>query len=87
MTPVEEPHGIYPMLYSFFGANGQLDRGAIQAEVEAVVGQGRTRGCRGGAGVGGQQALDHRTPTTHGMGVGRCRRTHAGVRDCRREHY
>ena len=40
MTPVEEPHGIYPMLYSFFGANGQLDRGAIQAEVEAVVAQG-----------------------------------------------
>ena len=40
MTPVEEPHGIYPMLYAFFGANGQLDRGAIRAEIEAVVAQG-----------------------------------------------
>ena len=33
-------HGIYPMLYAFFGADGQLDRGAIGAEVEACISQG-----------------------------------------------
>jgi 4-hydroxy-tetrahydrodipicolinate synthase len=33
-------HGIYPMLYSFFGADGRLDRGAIEAEVEACISQG-----------------------------------------------
>jgi 4-hydroxy-tetrahydrodipicolinate synthase len=40
MAAVEQPHGIYPMLYAFFGADGRLDRGAVRAEVEAVVGQG-----------------------------------------------
>jgi 4-hydroxy-tetrahydrodipicolinate synthase len=30
-------HGIYPMLYAFFGADGRLDRGAIVAEVEACI--------------------------------------------------
>ena len=40
MAAVEKPHGIYPMLYAFFGADGGLDRGAVRAEVEAVVAQG-----------------------------------------------
>jgi 4-hydroxy-tetrahydrodipicolinate synthase len=33
-------HGIYPMLYAFFGVDGQLDRGAIVAEVEACIAHG-----------------------------------------------
>ena len=40
MAAVEQPHGIYPMLCAFFGADGRLDRGAVRAEVEAPVAQG-----------------------------------------------
>ena len=32
--------GIYPMLYAFFGPDGGLDRGAVEAEVEACLAQG-----------------------------------------------
>ena len=35
-----EIHGIYPMLYAFFGADGRLDRGAIRAEIEASIANG-----------------------------------------------
>jgi 2-keto-3-deoxy-L-arabinonate dehydratase len=35
-----EFHGIYPMLYAFFDANGRLDRQAMRRQVEAVVAQG-----------------------------------------------
>ena len=40
MKAVGDIHGIYPMLYAYFDANGALDRGAMQAEVEACVGAG-----------------------------------------------
>jgi 4-hydroxy-tetrahydrodipicolinate synthase len=33
-------HGIYPILYAFFDAQGQLDRGAMRAQVEACVRHG-----------------------------------------------
>jgi len=33
-------HGIYPMLYSFFGADGRPDRGAMRAQVQASLAQG-----------------------------------------------
>mgnify|MGYP003700579079 CR=1 FL=1 len=33
-------HGIYPMLYALFGADGGLDRGAHSAQVEACVAAG-----------------------------------------------
>lgn len=32
--------GIYPMLYAFFGADGELDRGAVEAQLEAALAQG-----------------------------------------------
>ena len=31
------PHGIYPMLYAFFGNDGALDRGAMRRQVDACV--------------------------------------------------
>ena len=40
MKAVGDIHGIYPMLYAYFDANGALDRGAMQSEVEACVGAG-----------------------------------------------
>lgn len=33
-------HGIYPMLYAFFGRDGQLDRGAMRRQVEACISNG-----------------------------------------------
>jgi len=33
-------HGIYPMLYALFGADGALDRGAHAAQVEACIAAG-----------------------------------------------
>ena len=33
-------HGIYPMLYALFGADGGLDRGAHAAQVEACIAAG-----------------------------------------------
>jgi dihydrodipicolinate synthase/N-acetylneuraminate lyase len=33
-------HGIWPMLYAFFGADGQLDRRAMRGQVEACLRQG-----------------------------------------------
>lgn len=33
-------HGIYPMIYAFFGADGRLDRGAMRAQAEAYVRSG-----------------------------------------------
>ena len=33
-------HGIYPILYAFFDAQGRLDRGAMRAQVEACVRHG-----------------------------------------------
>lgn len=33
-------HGIYPMLYALFGADGRLDRGAFTAQVEATIAAG-----------------------------------------------
>ncbi|MGB1008019.1 MAG: dihydrodipicolinate synthase family protein, partial [Thalassobaculaceae bacterium] len=33
-------HGIYPMLYSFYAADGGLDRGAHRAQTEACVAAG-----------------------------------------------
>ena len=32
--------GVYPMIYSYFGADGRLDRGAIEREIEACIGVG-----------------------------------------------
>lgn len=40
MTPKPDFHGIYPMLYALFGADGALDRGAHTAQVEACIGAG-----------------------------------------------
>jgi 4-hydroxy-tetrahydrodipicolinate synthase len=34
------PHGIFPMLYAFFGADGQLDRAAFRQQVEACIAAG-----------------------------------------------
>ena len=34
------PHGIYPMLYAFFNAQGALDRRATRRQVQAFVGNG-----------------------------------------------
>ena len=31
-------HGIYPMLYAFFGANGKLDRDAMRRQVARTAG-------------------------------------------------
>jgi 4-hydroxy-tetrahydrodipicolinate synthase len=33
-------HGIYPMMYAFFGADGSLDRNAMRRQVRACVGNG-----------------------------------------------
>ena len=33
-------HGIYPMLYSFYAADGGLDRGAHRAQTEACIAAG-----------------------------------------------
>lgn len=33
-------HGIYPMLYAFFGADGRLDRGAMRRQVEGCIAAG-----------------------------------------------
>lgn len=33
-------HGIYPILYAFFNADGSLDRGAVTAQVEACIRNG-----------------------------------------------
>jgi 2-keto-3-deoxy-L-arabinonate dehydratase len=33
-------HGIYPMIYAFFGADGHLDRKAMKQQVEACVASG-----------------------------------------------
>lgn len=33
-------HGIYPMLYAFFGADGALDRGAMRRQVEGCISGG-----------------------------------------------
>lgn len=40
MTNVDEPHGIYPMLYVFYGADGELDRTAMRQQVERLAGCG-----------------------------------------------
>ena len=40
MTEAEPFSGIYPMLYAFFGADGQLDRQAMARQVAACVGAG-----------------------------------------------
>jgi 4-hydroxy-tetrahydrodipicolinate synthase len=40
MDSEQGAHGIYPMLYAFFNGDGQLDRGAIEAEIEACISQG-----------------------------------------------
>ncbi len=32
--------GIYPMLYAFFGRDGELDRGAVERQVEAAIRHG-----------------------------------------------
>lgn len=40
MSQADGFHGIYPMLYAFFDSAGELDRGAIRAEVEACVAAG-----------------------------------------------
>lgn len=34
------PHGVYPMLYAFFNAQGGLDRHAVRRQVQACVGNG-----------------------------------------------
>ncbi len=33
-------HGIYPMLYAFFDRDGELDRGAMRAQVQGALAQG-----------------------------------------------
>ena len=33
-------HGIYPMLYAFFDKGGNLDRGAMKAQVQGALAQG-----------------------------------------------
>ena len=40
MNDNDMPHGIYPMLYAFFNAQGGLDRRATQRQVQAFVGNG-----------------------------------------------
>ncbi len=40
MTADHAIHGIYPMLYAFYGPDGLLDRGAMRAQVEACIGAG-----------------------------------------------
>lgn len=40
MSQVDDIHGIYPMLYAFFDAEGGLDLAAVGAEVEACVRNG-----------------------------------------------
>lgn len=37
MPGTEGFHGIYPMLYAFFGADGELDRSAMRAQVEGAI--------------------------------------------------
>ncbi len=36
----EQFHGIYPMIYAFFGSDGRLDRGAMKQQVEALIAGG-----------------------------------------------
>jgi 4-hydroxy-tetrahydrodipicolinate synthase len=36
----QEFHGIYPMIYAFFGPDGKLDRAAMRRQVEAYVASG-----------------------------------------------
>ena len=40
MTESTGFHGIYPMLYAFFGADGELDRQAMRRQTEAAIGAG-----------------------------------------------
>lgn len=40
MTGSEAFHGIYPMLYAFFRADGELDREGVRAQVEGAIGAG-----------------------------------------------
>ena len=40
MPESRDIHGIYPMLYAFFGRDGALDRGAMTAQIEAVLDSG-----------------------------------------------
>ncbi len=40
MTQTDRPSGIYPMLYAFFTMNGQLDRSAMRAQVNACIANG-----------------------------------------------
>ena len=40
MTEAKTFGGIYPMLYAFFGADGQLDRQAMSRQVDACVAAG-----------------------------------------------
>jgi len=35
-----EVHGIYPILYAFFGADGKLDRSAMRRQAEACIEMG-----------------------------------------------
>lgn len=37
---VTEIHGIYPMIYAFYGPDGRLDRAAMKRQVEACVASG-----------------------------------------------
>ena len=37
MTETHDFHGIYPMLYAFFGADGELDRQAMRRQTEAAI--------------------------------------------------
>ena len=36
----ERPHGIWPILYAFFGRDGALDRAAMRRQVQAVLAAG-----------------------------------------------
>ena len=40
MNDNDMPHGIYPMLYAFFNAQGGLDRHATRRQVQAFVDNG-----------------------------------------------
>ena len=40
MPQLHAPHGIWPMLYAFFDANGRLDREAFRQQVEWCIGTG-----------------------------------------------
>ncbi len=61
-------HGIYPMLYAFFGADGALDRGLMRRQVEAAV----ASGAHGVAVLGlatevGKLTRDERTAVVEGV--------------------